>query len=257
MIYIDKYAYFNRLKDVHPVEKFSLAIFTLFITVASNSIFIPAISFAIMSLIILLAARIPLFFYAKLLLLPLFFLFAGVLSVATNLNDQDMICSVLFTGHRFCVSASSLNEAVKIFTKSMGSISCLYFLVLTVPVTEIINILKKFKTPILFLELLVIVYKFIFIIFETMDRIYISQKSRMGYENYKLSYKSLSKLISSVFIISLKRYEDLYHALESRCFTGDFHFYQRKYNFSKINIFVIFMFDGILLAMSFFSRGQF
>jgi cobalt/nickel transport system permease protein len=210
-----------------------------------------------MTCVIIFAARIPPLFYGKLLLLPIFFLSAGVLTVATNANSRDMIFGVLFFHNPIGVSASSLNEAAVLFMKALGAVSCLYFLILTVPVTEIIHILRKCKVPTLFIELMTIVYKFIFIIFETMNRIYVSQKSRLGYGNYITGYKSLGRLISSLFIISLKRYEDMYNALESRCFTGDFHFYGRDYIFSKTRISMMVGFDGLMLFINLFYGDGF
>ena len=256
MIYIDKYAYFNQLKDVHPVEKFAFSITTLIITIASNSVIIPILTFVTMAIAILYAARIPFIFYGKLLLLPVFFLAAGVITIATNVLPADIIYSISMPGIKVGVSASSLYVAGKLFSKSMGAVSCLYFLTLTVPVTEIINILRKLKTPVLFLELLMLVYKFIFILLETINRIYISQNSRLGYRNYISSYRSLGKMIASTFIISLKRYQDIFNALESRCFTGDMHFYQREYSYSKTGIVILVSFESILFGINLVSWGK-
>lgn len=256
MISIDKFAYINRLRNTHPVEKFSFAVITLAITVASHSLILPTLVFFVMSAAVLLAARIPVFFYGKLLLLPVFFLAAGAFSVAVNAIPEEMIFSVVILEKKIGVSQASLHDTGRLFMKAMGSVSCLYFLILTVPVTEIINILKKIKVPVLFLELLMIVYKYIFILLETMNRIYVSQNSRLGYRNFKVSFRSLGKLVASIFAISLKKYEDMYNALESRCFTGNFHFYQRKYAHSKLNIGLIVLCEGILMTVNVIFWGK-
>jgi len=256
MIYIDKYAYFNALKDVHPAEKFAFAILTMLITVSSDSLIVPVAAFLCMSGAILFGARIPVLFYGKLLLLPLFFLAAGAGSVAIEMNSRNMLFDVTLFGNRLGISLYGLHLALKILMKSLGSVSCLYFLILTVPVTEILHILIKLKTPRLFVELLAIVYKYIFLVFETMSRIYVSQKSRLGYQSYGRGFRSLGRLAASTFIISLKRYEDMYNALESRCFTGQLHFYRRPYSFSKINAVFILVFDVSLLGMSLYFGGN-
>ena len=246
MTYIDKYAYLNRLRNVHPMEKFLFAMTSLAIVMVSGSNLVHTMAFLIMSGVVLFAARIPVSVYLKLLLLPIFFLGAGVFSLIVQIN---------FSAATFSLTPGGMDQAWNLFLKAMASVSCLYFLVLTIPVTEIIHILRRFKIPVLFLELLVIVYKFIFILFDTLNRIYVSQNSRLGYKNYKTTFASLGKLGGSLLILSLKRYQDMYNALESRCFTGDFHFQNPKHSFSLLSIGYIVFCDSALIITEVVTRS--
>ena len=107
------------------------------------------------------------------------------------------------------------------FLMVMGSLSCLYFISLTTPMIDVISVLAKLKVPSFLIELISLVYRFIFIILETSEMMFISQNSRLGYRDIKTSYKSLGALASTLFIRSFKRANDLYTALEARGYNGE------------------------------------
>lgn len=255
MIYLDKYAYFNNIKDIHPFEKFIFVILTLIIVLSSNSLVLSIIVFSLISLIIFFIAKIPLKFYFKLLLLPIYFLIAGVLTIAVNeiKTGQSAIFSFMIFNTKIGMTQASFYVALRLFFKALGSVSCLYFLALTVPMVEIINILKTLKLPKLFIELMTIIYRFIFVLLDTFDRIHTSQASRLGYKNIPASFKSMGKLVASLFIITLKKSEDVYNALESRSYNGEFNFLTKEYSFSIINIISILSIDSLLIVSNFLA----
>jgi len=86
--------------------------------------------------------------------------------------------------------------------------------------TNILLALKKLKVPVLFIELMSLVYYFIFILLNTSANIIVSQNSRLGYLNLKSSIKSVALLCSNLFIKSYKRSFDTFTALESRGYNG-------------------------------------
>ena len=81
MLLIDKYAYINRLKTIHPVEKMTIALFLLLFTLLVKDKIVSLITFMVMSAFTIFAAKIPFSYYVKLLLLPSFFLLSGTLTI--------------------------------------------------------------------------------------------------------------------------------------------------------------------------------
>lgn len=137
------------------------------------------------------------------------------------------------------------------FLKVMGSLSCLYFISLTTPMIDVISVLAKLKVPSFLIELISLVYRFIFIILETSEMMFISQNSRLGYRDIKTSYKSLGALASTLFIRSFKRANDLYTALEARGYNGELKVLEeqvQKRNYIYIiTIIINFIFIGIAI----------
>jgi cobalt/nickel transport system permease protein len=145
----------------------------------------------------------------------------------------------------------SILVATRLFLKSLASVSCLYFLTLTTPVFEVLSVLRKLKVPKLFIELMGLIYRFIFVLLDTANMIYISQNSRLGYSTMRNSYNSLGKLISALFISSYKRSQDIYTAMESRCYDGDINLLENDYKYSYKNISLIIVIEIVLIIISF------
>lgn len=257
MILTDRYAYCNKIKHVHPFEKLIFTILTLMICVSINSPVVSITTIILMSFITINIAGIPAKFYLKLLFIPIYFLIVGTAVIAVNpIHSSGEAILVYKNFHiNLVITTNSLLMAENTFLKALGSISCLYFLSLTTPLIEIISILRKFKVPELFLELMSLIYRFIFILMESADTILHSQTSRLGYTGLHNTFNSLGLLASNLFILSYKRAQDLYTALESRGYTGTINVLENQYKFSKKNLFLIFMIEIILLIIPVFSRN--
>lgn len=259
MIDIDQYAYNNNFSSFHPLEKSIFVLFTILITLTANSFLTSIIVILVMSLMIVTAAGIPFKFYLRLLLIPLSFLiiasFTAVVSISRDLNNYLFYVEL---GEWFIVLESkSLNTAALLFLKSFASICCLYFLTLTTPFLEIISVLRKFKLPEIVIELMMLIYRFIFVLLDTADLIRISQLSRLGYSSVKKSFFSLAKLTSNLFIRAYYRAQGLLTALVARGYEGKIRVLERKYSFSYKNIIIIILFETFLIMVSIFGGGNF
>ena len=69
-------------------------------------------------------------------------------------------------------------------------------------------------------ELMLLIYRFIFVLFEISSAIRTAQNSRLGNRDYRTSMKSFSALVSALFIRAMKKSNALYDAMESRCYDG-------------------------------------
>ena len=256
MIYIDKCAYSNKLAHVHPLEKFVFVALTMVICLTSNSILIPVAIMIIMSFLTVFKAGIPFKFYLKLMLIPFSFLFLGIISIAINIlhNPNEALFSINIFGIYTGVTHQSLIYSSKLFFRSLGSVSCLYFLSLTTPLVDIVSVLRKFKFPEIFLELMSLIYKLIFILIRIAGKIYSSQSSRLGHSTLKNQYRSLGQLVSRLFILSYKKVNDLFISLESRGYTGSLNVIEKQYKFSFKYIAFIVLIEAALIFLQIISK---
>lgn len=251
MLYIDRYAYTNKLTQTHPGEKFAFTAITLIICLASGS---PVVSISVAILMagaVIIGAGIPWLFYVKLLTIPISFLLVGVVTVAFTISPNPLEILVGFTIGRFTigVTGKSLAVAGGLFFKSLGGVSCLYFLSLTTPMVDIFWVLKKMRAPSLFVELMNLIYRFIFVLMETAEKIFTSQTSRLGYKSLKISYNSLGGLASNLFIKSYHRSQALFTTLSSRCYNGDLNVIEQQYSLSRKNIVLILVAEISLIIL--------
>ncbi|MBP2072366.1 cobalt ECF transporter T component CbiQ [Thermoanaerobacterium butyriciformans] len=252
---IDNYSYTNRMYNVHPVEKLLFAFLTMILCFVFD-IYTNIAVIILMFMITVLKAKIPGKVYIKLMLIPFSFLMISVLTIIINVigDKSAALISLDIFEVTLGITPKGISTAVTLFFRTLAVVSCLYFLVLTTPVVDIIDILKKLKIPSLFLELLQLTYRLIFVLFDAAGEVYTSQNSRLGYATLENSYRSLGLLISSLFIKSYKDSQDLYVALEARCYNGELKVISKDYRFCYRNLIFIVLIELVLISTSILLR---
>lgn len=110
--------------------------------------------------------------------------------------------------------------AVQLILTALGAVSCLYFLSFTTPMPDILEVLGKLHCPGLLIELMLLIYRFIFILLNTASAITTSQNCRLGNKDYRTSLKSFGLLGSVLMMRAISRSNKLYDAMEARCYDG-------------------------------------
>lgn len=259
MLLIDKYAYFNRLSKTHPVEKMVFSITLLIFSLAVKNILVSLITFIVMSAFTIFAAKIPFTYYVKLLLLPTMFLLSGLVTILlsfANVHTDAMqpIWQLQIGNMLIFITKHSVEQATTLFFTVISSISCLYFLTLTTPLTTIFDILRKLKIPKLLIELIELTYRFIFVFLDTSLEIFRSQHSRLGYFSLKQGITSLGLLISTLFVQVFKRAHQLTIAMHARGYQEDINFLHATYRYSTRN-WVVIAITFVTIAMVYYQFG--
>lgn len=238
---LDTLAYTNKLRGLPPEHKLIFAIVTLLISLIAH----PPVQILIalwMGIWTVVYAKIPAGIYIKILAVASFFwltslpaLIINGISVADIAQIQSDSWQGLNLGFYYIyVSRSGFYQALTIFTRAFASVSCLYFLMLTVPFTEVLQTLRRFKFPSLLIELLLLMYRFIFILWNTATDLSIAQKSRLGYRDFRIGIKSLALLVGQLLKRTLQKYSQFYLGLEARGMSGEFRVYApRRYRASS------------------------
>jgi cobalt/nickel transport system permease protein len=140
------------------------------------------------------------------------FLFFAALAVAVQITESFQII----------MTAESIRSAIYLFVKSSACVSCLYLLTLSTPVEHILAMLDKLKIPKIFIEMMMMILRFIFIVYEYSRDLVVAQKSRLSSESFSSRMKASASLFSTVFIKSFMKAEDIYSAMLSRAYVGDY-----------------------------------
>ncbi|MEG4996529.1 cobalt ECF transporter T component CbiQ [Microcoleus sp. B4-D4] len=227
---IDSLAYTNRLRGLPPSHKLSFAIALLILSLVSHV----AVQLSIalwLTIWIVVYAGIPAKLYLRLLSVPLVFLLTSLPALAMGgiqLNQIQAIHSDIWQGWGISignfylyVSRTGLYQVSLLFPRTLASTSCMYFILLTVPFTETLQILRKLRFPPLLTELLLLMYRFIFSLLAIADELWIAQNSRCGYRTWKLGMRSLGILIGQLLQRTLVNYRQVSLSLASRGFNGE------------------------------------
>lgn len=253
---LDRFSYTSPLGQVHPMEKSFFAIFTMIICILANSIIISSLVLGLMAGSTILGGKVPLRFYLRLLLIPVTFLALGTISIAvTTITPTDnVICSWYLLGYPLGITPANLQASFVILAKSLGAVSCLLFLVLTTPMLDIIYLLRMLRIPELFLELMLLIYRFLFVLWDSGQKIYLAQSARLGYSSGKKSLLAMGMLMAGLLLQSLRRSRELTLALEARGYHGALQVLARDYTHSPRNMAIICLIEILLLLAA--SKGR-
>ena len=251
MIVIDKLCYYSKLRYVNASEKFIYSIITLLFCVVSRSIAVALLVLLANGILTVKKGGIPLSRYRKLLMIPLAFLFLSTLAIIVNISRTPLDAFALSVGSYYITgSRASLAFAVQLIATALASVSCLYFLSLNTPMTDIRLVLRKIHCPELVIELMMLIYRFIFVLMEISSAISTAQDSRLGNKDFKTSLKSFGALASVLLIRAMKKSNALYDAMESRCYDGKLRVLNENYPPKANEIIYIVLFECFLLGVT-------
>jgi len=250
--YFDCYPIQSRIRNVHPWYKLGWFMLYTMLGLSSHSVLFLSVELLVFLTIAVFTVRISLLQLLRLMAIPAGFVLLGSLSVVLELNPVHPVFSMNAGVVTFGVSGAGLQQGMLILFRSFSGIAVLYALVLNTSISDMIYVLRKLKAPEVVLDLMVLVYRNIFILSDTAQRIYIAQKSRMGHRNLKTSLRSTAQLGGSAFVLAGVRAEQLFHSMESRGYTGRIHSLPAEWETGKRFILVSITMFAVLLGIFFF-----
>ena len=167
MIIVDKLCYQSKLRYVNPMEKFFFAVITLILCIVSRSVFMGVAVLLLNRILTVKIGGISGPRYDRLMLIPLVFLLLSTLAVIVNFSRYPLdafsipLGSIYITG-----SWAGLMRAARLIITAMASVSCLYFLSLNTTMTDIIEVNRKLKCPELIIEMMMLIYRYIFLMLD-------------------------------------------------------------------------------------------
>ena len=114
---------------------------------------------------------------------------------------------------------------------------------------DILMVLDKLHCPKLLIELMLLIYRFIFVLLDTAYHISTAQDCRLGNCNYKTSLKSFAAMCSTLMVRAVKRSNALYNSMETRCYDGTIRILNENQPPKKHVIFLITLFELFLLIL--------
>ena len=145
---------------------------------------------------------------------------------------------------------------VQLILTAMASVSCLYFLTLTTPMTDILMVLKRIHCPYLIIELMMLIYRFIFVLLDIAYQLRISQICRLGNKDRRTSWESIGGLMAVLLVRAMSRANDLYDAMESRCYNGVISVLEETSSATRKDVMALFAFSFCLTAFAVFCAYQ-
>jgi len=220
---IDYIANTNNLRNINPNIKIILSLLLIaIVSIINQPIFSILITFAV-SIILLVIAKVPQRFYLKFISIPFGFSLITCIFLIFFFGTGSVIFETGFFG--IVIRSDALELGIATFFRTLACFSCLGFLSSTTPISEILHSLATLKVPKVLIEIALLMYNIIFIFLDQIELMANAQKTRLGYNGVKNSYRSLGLLISNLFFKSLDKGEQLQQTLDSRGYNGELPIY--------------------------------
>jgi cobalt/nickel transport system permease protein len=222
MMIIDKLAYSSGLRYKSPMLKTAFAAGMLLICVAAHMLAVSLIILGFMAALTIRFSRVSFSHYIKLMGIPLGFLILSTLTIIFNISDTPGgLFSAAIGGIYIVAGGTSLLEGVRLIMTALASVSCLYFLTLTTPMIDILAVLRSLRCPKLVVELMMLIYRYIFVVLDMASAIKTSQNCRLGNKDFITELRSMGQMLTVLLIRSMNRSSYLFDAMESRCYNGE------------------------------------
>ena len=226
---IDQFAYNNQIRKLDPVYK---AGFSLTVIILSLLFVTPWISLSLMALSIALAvfwAKLPVKFVFRLLLAEGSFLAFGVLGVAISVNTIPHANAIALGPFWLTISSTSVFLAFKLLARALSCVAAMNFLSLTTPLIDLIDMSRRLHIPDILIDLMTLIYRFIFTLMDCLDRMILAQEVRLGFNGWRRSLHSTGQIGANLFIEAFRRSQKLETSLKGRCWDGSLRVLPHEY----------------------------
>jgi cobalt/nickel transport system permease protein len=210
MSHIDTSAYLNRWRKKSLAEKSLLAFGMLLIAVSVSSWQAALLVAALMIGATLFGAGVAFPLWWKTMTPPIGFLIAGVFT----LIFQVQLWHIGIAPH-------GLELAGRVGARAFAGLTCLLFLALTTPAADLAAGMRRIGVPAEIAEMMLLMYRFIFLLTDTAETMNAAQAARLGHITYRGHMKSLSLLIANLMPRALARAHALEIGLAARGWRGE------------------------------------
>lgn len=210
---IDHHAWTNRWRNRHPAEKLAPAFGLLLLTLLLPPLTTGPLVLLLTLLATVSGAGVPFRAFGSVMAVPATFLLAGAPFLAVSVSFAG--------GVSLHFSPEGGQLALETTVRALAAVSCLAFLTLTTPLADWVPLLRRVGAPASVVELILLMYRLIFVFAERALIGQRAQAARLGYSRLDRSLYSTGLLAGNLFQRALDRARRLDIGLAARGYTGE------------------------------------
>ena len=222
---IDYFAQQSRLHSVPAGLKALLALLLIVMVLAAGSPLVSLFVLASAFGLTVFAGGTPARTLLQLFAAPAaFVLLSGIALLFDFSHTAGSVISIPCFGGFLTVTTATQASALRIMMGAAASVSCLYTLCLSTPMYELIAALGRAHLPEILIELMYLIYRYIFVLSGTLSQMKTAAASRLGFTSYRSSMRSTGRIMTSLLVSSFQKASLSFDAMQSRCYTGRLRF---------------------------------
>ena len=222
---IDRYAYTNRIRKVDPAYKVGFALTVLFLCLLLDEPLVGLLAALWMWLLAVAVAGLPPVTFGRVLFAEAGFLMLVTVGVAISVSAVAPWGETHWAIHAgpiwLSTGPENLNLAAHLVTRALGGAAAMNFMAMTTPLVDMVDLFRRVGVPVILIDVMTLMYRFVFVLMDSLDRMYVAQSSRLGYRSWRRGITSAAELASRLFIDAYQRSEKLQVALDSRAYDGE------------------------------------
>jgi cobalt/nickel transport system permease protein len=211
------------LQSLDPRLKSAAFLLLCLITLITRNLY--AVIFLYLFCLALAAiSKINLGFFLKRtwIFIPLFSLFIAIPALFSFISPGEALFGFNFFGLQFVITRPGLAAALLFVARVITSVSLIILLGLTTRHFALLRVLRIFKVPQVFVMVLGMSYRYIYLFVEIVQDTYQGIRSRVGeVMPYRKGQSLVAWNIATLWQRSFKLNEDVYSAMLSRGYTGE------------------------------------
>ncbi len=206
----DRAANLNRWRRKSLVEKGALALGMLALALLLPPFPAAPVIAAIMTGAALIGARAPARTWLALAAAPLGFMLTGAAMLTVQIDASGL-----------SLAPNGLSAAAGLIARSTAGLSCLLFLALTTPVTDLLTGMRRLGLPAEVAEVALLTYRFLFLLADTAMAMDAAQAARLGHDGFKRRLRSLGLLAANLLPRAMDRARRMETGLGARGWEGE------------------------------------
>jgi cobalt/nickel transport system permease protein len=208
----------NALTRIDPRAKLVIALAALIAVVTAEGVVLPLFVFGI-CLGTVAAFRIPAKLVAARLAAPLSIV-AVLVVIQTLVTGTTPLFAITLAGWQFTAKAEGLRQGALLGARVLGAVSAVFLLSVVTPAHRIFQALRWFRISRNWLEIAILMYRYIFVLMERVANLAAAQKLRLGYTARGRAMRSFTVLAGATIIHSLEQAKRTHDAMRLRGYRG-------------------------------------
>jgi cobalt/nickel transport system permease protein len=213
----------NGIRQVNTYLKLAAGAGAILLCLLSSSYFAPLVIAILLTLGILLIARVDIKTYTTLFIHLVGLALVSVVGIVFIYGGD----TVFWSWHpaswfSLSITRESVNQGFFVFSRIIGGMSAVCFIALTTPMTDLFTVMRQCRIPEVVIDLAMIIYRTTFFLMDQVQQIYRAQVMRLGYTGWRESINTFAMMCGAAFIASWDAGDDLIRAMDARCYNGRF-----------------------------------
>jgi cobalt ECF transporter T component CbiQ len=220
MFELDEMAYRSAALRWSPAGKFVLALTMLVASLLANTLIVPLTVLLVGTILLGYSVR---FRFPKvigaLVLEGIGIMVLGGAVIAA-VTPGETVWAIDLALLKITFSGEGITTASMVTLRALAGISVMLFFATSTPIPHFADMLVRFKVPKLFAELMVMVYKYSFMLLDEVGRMHLAAECRLGFHGRMNTLRTYAKMMTGMFIRSIETSERSNIGMQCRNYQG-------------------------------------